>query len=156
MIGASSFALPYILIFAGILAVAGVVADTVAWAAAVAVVGMWFLQVALFGDGSVLGSGYMPVFAAWAIATTGNLAINMLSARYLSRQAIQHEAPELDWLRRLGLWFRCGGGTDFRRAVLTGANFANSRMDYARFADTTLNHTHWRNAVNLHLANTYG
>ncbi len=81
--------------------------------------------------------------------------ITSLASWWLSRQAIQHEILELDWLRRRSLLLRCGGCSDFREAVLTRADFSNVQLDYARFAGATLDRTHWRDANNLHLANTY-
>ena len=82
--------------------------------------------------------------------------ITSLVSWWLTRQALKNEIIELDWLRRWGLRFRCFGGTDFRDAELTGANFSNSRLDFVRYAGATLNRTHWLNAKNLHLAYTYG
>ncbi len=40
--------------------------------------------------------------------------------------------------------------------MLTGANFSNARLDYARFTGAIQDRTRWRNTINLHLANTYG
>ena len=92
-----------------------------------------------------------PIFILVGTALTEGIILTA----WLSQQTICHEAPELDWLRRWSLRFRCGGGTDFRGAGLIGADFSNAQLDYARFAEATLDRSHWREAINLHLTNTY-
>ena len=114
-------------------------------AVAVAVAEAWIVAAAWVGV----------MVGAAPLAGAVSVAIAVLASWWLSRQALHVEILELDWLRRWSLRFRCGGGTDFRDAVLTGADFSNTQLEYAHFAGANLNRTHWQNANNLHLANTY-
>ena len=133
---------------AGILAGAG----ALALAGALAVAGALIVAVALAVAVAVAGA----LVVAGAVAVAVAVVITVLAAWWLSRQALHVEILELDWLRRWSLRLRCGGGTDFRESDLTGAVFSGANLAYVRFAGATLNRTHWHNANNLHLANTYG
>ena len=104
----------------------------------------------------------------WVVAVVIGVVIGVkvvFEHWWRSRQGLQNEIPKLDGLPELDrlnrlidldLRFRCSGGTDFRDANLTGAVFSGANLAYVRFAGATLNRTHWLNAKNLHLANTYG
>ncbi|PPD17200.1 MAG: hypothetical protein CTY18_08790 [Methylomonas sp.] len=82
-------------------------------------------------------------------------AVALLAGYWLSRCAIKQQVPELDWLRRLSthLNFKT---TDFRHATLTKADFTGANLRHARFTGAQLAGTRWFEAMNLHLANTYG
>ena len=118
---------------------------------------------AMVGSGAVAGAGAVAVAdmaiphpEAGVAGAAVAILLSCLASWWLSRQALQNENLELDWLRRWSLRFRSAGSTDFREADLTGSVFSGANLAYVRFASANFNRTHWQNAKNLHLANTYG
>ncbi|CAK0739279.1 hypothetical protein CCP3SC15_1010007 [Gammaproteobacteria bacterium] len=78
----------------------------------------------------------------------------LLIAWWLNRHAVHKKTPELDWLRRWALHYGLLGGTDFRDAEMTGADFSGSDLWQAQFTGAILAGTRWRGAKNLHFADT--
>lgn len=132
-----------------IAAVAVAVAGVVAGAGALVVAGVVVMAVAVTVVEVVVAAGA----GAGVIAGTG--AVLWLSfGIYLNWRCLKHEEPMLLALRRLSLAWRNWGGSDFRGATLTGADFSQADLRHARFSGTAMIGCRWRQATNLHLADT--
>lgn len=152
--------------FGGMLACAGAVVATVGGALAVAVavgvaeaaagaVGVTVavtvaLAVGVAGAvvGTVAETVIVPVAGAWAGATT-------LLGGYVARRALAGD-DKFVLIRRFIIAFATTGGTSFRGADLTDANFTKAILKNTDLRNATLERTRWRDAKKLDWARVGG
>ena len=125
VVGAGAFAVAIAGAFA--VAVAGAVAGVFAVAGAVAVTG---------------------VFAgAFTVARVGSVAFVLLGA-YIGWRALSGDERDA-WVRAAAIAFAATGGTSFKDADLTNADFTAARLKSTDFRRAILTHTRWRDANKL-------
>ncbi len=147
---------------AGAIAKAGAIAAAVAAAGAVVVATVVALVVAVTGAGTGLGCVLAVCMVAWAAAGRAEmLAVILICAIFpvlgmvLANSAGEKEADQLAWLRRWQIWFAAKGASDFTGANLGHANFSNADLGHTCFTRANLTGCQWKNARNLHLAQTW-
>ena len=111
----------------GTLAVAGAVAGAVA--------------VAVAGAGA--GAG--------AVAGAAAVAQQVILTTYIAWRMAKRE-PKFSLVEPAFVWLRSLGGTSFREADLTQADFAGTALADANFVDANLYRVNWRGATGIHLA----
>ncbi|MEQ8540294.1 MAG: pentapeptide repeat-containing protein [Coleofasciculus sp. D1-CHI-01] len=117
----------------------GLVAGAVAVAFAGAVAGAVAFAVAVPGAGAVAGAG--------AFAVAG--AATLLSA-YIGWRAIKGDERDA-WIRGAAIAFAATGGTSFRHADLTDANFTSATLKSIDLRQATLTHTCFHQTQKLDL-----
>ena len=137
---------------AGALAGAGVVSLAVVFAGALAVDGAIALVGALAGALVLLfGSGAAFAVGSTAEAVTGALAVVTaitLVSTYVAWRALTGEEKDA-WIRSVAIAFSAIGGTSFRGATLTDADFSQTSLKSTDFRRAVLLRTRWRDAENL-------
>ncbi|MBC6480520.1 MAG: pentapeptide repeat-containing protein [Hormoscilla sp. GM7CHS1pb] len=83
------------------------------------------------------------------IALASAFAIAFFSA-YIGWRSVKNHRKDV-WVRRLGLAFAAIGGTSFRGADLTDANFAEATLKSTDFRKAIITRTCWKNAKKLYL-----
>ena len=135
--------------FAGAVALAGAIAGagTIAGVEAVALAGAFTGAVA--GAGTLAGAVTFTVTftVAFAFAFTGAVATVLLSA-YLSWRALKDD-PRDAWIRSITIAFAAIGGTSFRGANLTDADFTRATLKSTDFREATVIRTCWSHAQKL-------
>ncbi len=94
---------------------------------------------------------FIPIVAASAITST----IYLLLGMFLGERAIRHEEPQLSLFRHWRLAMNTYGTTLFNGEI-RNADFSAANLRFARFAKAHLIGCTWKNAINLHLAQTRG
>lgn len=122
----------------GAMAVAGAVVGTVAVALA--------MVVAVAGAGA--GTVVVAVAVAWAGATT-------LLGSYFAWRALAFD-QKFALIRRLAVAFAATGGTSFRGANLTNADFTKATLKNTNLSNAILNHTCWFQAQKVDRARVSG
>ncbi|MFE4108684.1 pentapeptide repeat-containing protein [Almyronema epifaneia] len=84
----------------------------------------------------------LAIFFATAILLLGN---------YMASGVLQSDRKYL-LIWKLSVAFNTIGGTCYWNADLTGTNFTQARLKSANFRKTTITHTYWKDAKQLHLA----
>ncbi|MEM9090459.1 MAG: pentapeptide repeat-containing protein [Cyanobacteria bacterium P01_F01_bin.53] len=145
------------LIVALALAVAGslVVALAVAGSLIVAVAG--YVAVVLVGVGVGVGvvTGYGTLVVAGAFAGAGSVAgafvgyvaVTLVST-YVGWRVLKDDHRDA-WMRSVAIAFAAIGGTSFRGATLTDADFSETRLKGTDFRRAVLLRTRWRDAEKL-------
>ncbi len=85
----------------------------------------------------------------------GSTAVFLILQGYLEERAILSEEAQLSLLRRWRLTISCFGGTKFTGDI-KNADFSNANLQYVRFTNALLIGCIWKDATNLHLAQTRG
>lgn len=99
------------------------------------------VAVALAGAGAVAeaGAGAVAVALAGAVAVAvAGAVVWLVLGGYLNWRGFKREEALLLPLRQLSLAWQCWGGSDFRGATLTHADFSQTNLRQARFNDTAL------------------
>jgi len=119
--------------FAGAFAFAGAVAGAFAFAGAVA--------------GAFAGAFAVAGAFAFAGAVAGAFAVVLLSA-YISWRALKGDEQDA-WIRTFAIAFAATGGTSFRHADLTDADFTSATLKSTDFRRANLTRTRWHQAKML-------
>ena len=138
---------------AAVLGVIWIVAEAVAKAVAVAGAGTGGVAMAVAGGvaGAVAGAWVVAVAEAgiwavkWAVAMA--VAVVGLSAYVAWRTLVGDEKHT--FLRAIGVAFAATGGTSFRKADLTDANFTSATLKSTDFRGAILTRTRWYKAEKL-------
>jgi len=148
---AVAFAVAVAVAGAGAVAVAG--AFTGAFAVAVAVAGAGaFAGTVAFAFAvavavAVAGAGAVAVAVAGAGAGAGAVVLTLVSA-YIGWRALKGDARD-DWVQSVAVAFAAVGGTSFRGADLTDANFTQAQLKSTDLRRATLMRTNWHQAKKL-------
>ncbi|NEQ64474.1 MAG: pentapeptide repeat-containing protein [Symploca sp. SIO2D2] len=124
-------------------AIAGALALTGAIAGALVLVLVGAGALVLVGAGAIAASGA----AATTAATTAELALALLGA-YLGWRALKGNKKDA-WIRTFAIAFAATGGTSFRNANLTDADFTAARLKSTDLRKANLTRTRWHNANKL-------
>jgi len=141
---------------AGAVAVAIVVAGAGAGAGAVAVAivvagaGAGAIVVAVAGAGTIVVAGAGTIVVAGARAGAVAVAVVLFTA-YISWRALEGDERDA-WIRTFAIAFAATGGTSFRNADLTEANFTSATLKSTDFRRANLTRTRWHQAEKLYHA----
>ncbi|NEP10066.1 MAG: hypothetical protein F6K14_07580 [Symploca sp. SIO2C1] len=114
---------------------------------AVAVIGA--VTVAGFGAVVVAGGGVFVVPGAVAAGVAAGMAVAVaLSGAYLGWRVLRGDQRDA-WIRTIAIAFAATGGTTFRDADLTDADFTGARLKSTDFRRANLTRTCWRDASKL-------
>ncbi|NET58378.1 MAG: hypothetical protein F6K47_20150 [Symploca sp. SIO2E6] len=122
-------------------AFAGAVAGAVAGAGAFVVAGAFAVAGAFVVAGAFAGA----VDGAFAVAVA--VAVPPLGT-YLGWRSVKGDERDA-WIRAAAIAFTTTGGTSFRGAILTDADFTGARLKSTDFREATLTRTRWRDAKRL-------
>jgi len=139
----------------GAVAIAG--AGAIAGTVAVAITGAGAVAVAVAGARAIVGA--VAVAVAGAVAFTGAVAraeaivgagaiAVILLSNYLSLRALSGDERDA-WIRVIVIAFAATGGTSFRGADLTDADFTAAKLKSTDFRRANLTRTRWLNASKL-------
>ena len=144
--------LAFVVIFAIAIAVAIAVAKDGAGALALAFVGAAVVSIPVFyvffvpaKNKVIVGAVPIAVFVATAIAVA--VAVTLLST-YIARRAMEGDEKHA-WIRDRVVIFAATGGTSFRGANLTNADFTQATLKSTDFRNTILTNTCWHQAKML-------
>jgi uncharacterized protein YjbI with pentapeptide repeats len=143
---------------AGAFVVAVAVAVALALAVALAVAGAFFgaLAVAFVGAGAgaLAGTVGLPVAGALgvpvAVAIVGAVALTLLSA-YIGWRTLKGDKKDA-WIRSFAIAFAATGGTSFRGADLTDADFTQATLKNTDFSKANLTRTRFYESKKLDFA----
>lgn len=156
--GARAGAAAVAMAMAGALAGAGagavVLAGALAAAVALAGAGAAALALAVAGAGALAGEGVAAVAGAGAVveAVGGAVAVAVvLLSFYVARRALTGDEKNA-FVRKIALFFAAMGGTSFRNANLTDADFMQATLKCTKFIGANLTRTRFYEAKKLLLA----
>ncbi|MGD1701806.1 pentapeptide repeat-containing protein [Dapis sp. BLCC M229] len=104
----------------------------------------------LNNTGTIPGAKLSAVTGATNAAMAGTLAGSLLAA-YLAWRALAKE-PKFAWIRKIAITFAAMGGTNFRGADLTDADFSHSTLPSTNLRGATLTRTLWHKTQKLDCA----
>ena len=140
--------------FAGVFAVAVVFAVAAAAAAAAAVA--FAVAAAVAFAVAFAFAGVFAVAVAAAVAVAGTVAVLiMLVSAYIGWRALAGDERDA-WVRSMAVAVAAIGGTDFRGADLTDANFAQATLKNIDLREAVLLQTNWHQAKKLDRARVGG
>jgi len=159
---AVAFAFPISDAFAIAGTVAGIIAFAFAGAVAIAVIVAFATAVAgtvsgaIAGIAVVAGGLIVAVIGTFAVAGAFIVAIaGVLLSAYIGWRALQ-EDPREAWIRSITIAFATIGGTSFRDADLTQANFFRCTLNSTDLRRARLMQTNWHRAQHLDCARAGG
>ncbi|ACB51329.1 rfrA family pentapeptide repeat [Crocosphaera subtropica ATCC 51142] len=129
-------------------AIAVVVAVAIAMAVAVTEVMIIGIAVAVAVVGGIVEAIASAVAVPLAIAIVAAAGALALFASFVAYRAMKGD-PRDAWIRTLAVAFAAIGGTTFRKANLTDANFSQTRLKSTDFRDAILTRTCFKNAQKL-------
>ena len=136
-------------------ALAGALAGAVAIAVGIAIGVAGTVAVAIGVAGTVAGAGagagavarVLGLGVAVAIAIGIAVAVTLVSA-YIGWRTLKGDERDA-WIRSIAIAFAAIGGTSFREATLTDADFSQARLKSTDLRRAVLSRTHWRDADKL-------